>query len=71
MASTITFIPQDDDAQRILDEFEQRTGLSADRDDDGGRIYELRGDEHRVEIVQTLDEIDPQWTGHMALEAPA
>jgi hypothetical protein len=72
MASTITFIPQDDDADRILDAFEQRTGLSGDRrDDDGARIYELDGEDHRVEVVQTLDGVDPAWNRHVMLESPA
>jgi hypothetical protein len=71
MATTITFIPQDDDARRILDAFEERTGLSGDHAGDDARIYELQGDDHRVEVVQTLDSIDPQWTRHIALESPA
>jgi hypothetical protein len=57
------------DAERILDEFEQRTGLAPDVRDDG-RYYELHGEEHRTHIVQTLTEIDPGWTDHLGFKLP-
>jgi hypothetical protein len=57
------------DAERILDEFESRTGLHADvRDDD--RYYELHDEEHRTRIVQTLTEIDAAWTDHLGFKLP-
>jgi hypothetical protein len=71
MASTITLIPQDDDGERILDEFEQRTGLEAEVGDEDERIYPIEGEEHRIEIVDTLDDIDTDWTKHVALGSPA
>lgn len=71
MASTITLIPQDDEAERILAEFEERTGLQPEVADDDSRIYEIEGDEHRIEIVETLDDIDAGWTEHVALGSPA
>ena len=57
------------EAERILDEFEQRTGLSAEAREDG-RHYELHGDDHRTRIVQTLTEIDAGWTDHVGLKLP-
>jgi hypothetical protein len=71
MASTITLIPQDDDGERILAEFEDRTGLEPELADDDARIYDVEGDEHRLEIVETLDDIDDAWTEHVSLGSPA
>jgi len=71
MADTITLLPKDDDGARILDEFEQQTDLSPANDDGDARVYALEGDDHQVEIVQTLTDIDPAWTEHIALEMPA
>ena len=71
MASTITFVPQDEEAERILDAFEQRTGLEPDEAGDGARVYPLEGEDHRIKITQTLDEIDADWNRHLALESPA
>jgi hypothetical protein len=70
-ATTITFIPQDDDGERILDEFEQQTSLDPEDGGDGGRIYPLEGPDHRIEIIETLDDIDPEWNEHLALQSPA
>jgi hypothetical protein len=71
MASTITFVAQDEQAERILDAFEQRTGLQAEEARDAARVYPLEGDDHRIEIIRTLDEIDAGWNEHLALESPA
>lgn len=71
MATSITFIPQDDDGERILDEFEQQTSLEPEDGGDAARIYALEGDDHRIEIIETLDDIDSDWTRHIALESPA
>jgi hypothetical protein len=71
MATTISFIPQDDDGERILDEFEQQTSLEAEDGGDRARIYALEGDDHRIEIIETLDDIDAEWPQHIALESPA
>jgi hypothetical protein len=70
MASTIILISQDDDGERILDQFEERTGLEAEKGDDDERIYPIEGDDHRIEIVETLDDIDTDWTKHVALGQP-
>lgn len=57
-------------ADRILDEFESRTGLRGDVEDDA-RYYELHDEEHRKQIVQTLTDIDPGWTDHLGFRLPA
>ena len=57
------------DGERILDEFERRTGLQGDVRGDG-RYYDLHGEEHRTRIVQTLTEIDVGWTDHVGLKLP-
>jgi hypothetical protein len=35
------------------------------------RIYPLEGDDHQIEIVQTLTDIDERWADHVTPEAPA
>ena len=57
------------DADRILDEFESRTGLISEAHGDG-RLYELHGPDHQTHIVQTLTEIDRAWTDHVGLRFP-
>ncbi|MCW2983270.1 MAG: hypothetical protein JWR63_840 [Conexibacter sp.] len=71
MANTITFLAQDDDGERILDEFEQQTDLVPEEGGGAERVYALEGDDHRIEIIQTLDDIDTTWPQHIALESPA
>ena len=57
------------DADRILAEFERRTGLDSDaRGDD--RYYELHDEDHRERIVQTLTDIDERWTDHIGFKIP-
>jgi hypothetical protein len=71
MATTHTLIPQDDEGEKILDEFEVRTGLEPEETgDDDERIYPLEGEDHRIEIVETLDDIDTEWTQHLSLGSP-
>jgi hypothetical protein len=71
MATSITLIPQDDEGERILDEFEQQTSLDPEDGGDAARIYALEGEDHRIEIIETLDDIDADWPQHVALESPA
>jgi hypothetical protein len=72
MASSITFILKNQpDAGRILDAFEEQTGLESEKPDDQTRVYPLQGDDHRVEVVQTLTDIDEHWSEHLAPEVPA
>lgn len=56
-------------ARHIIDEFAQRTGLRP-QDVDGGAAFPLEGDDHQVQVVQTLTEIDPQWTDHLMVGDP-
>jgi len=57
-------------AERIMDRFEQRTGLMPEPTT-GGRMYALAAEEHEVDVVQTLTMIDEDWTDHLALQDPA
>ncbi|MDQ3850099.1 MAG: hypothetical protein M3296_05735 [Actinomycetota bacterium] len=65
----LTTLDGSDDARRILDEFERRTGLDGEQRSDG-RYYELHGEEHRTRVVQTLTEIDERWTDHVGFKGP-
>ena len=71
MASEIILIPKDDDGERILDQFEERTGLEPELGDEDERVYPIEGDDHRIEIVETLDDINTDWTKHLALGQPS
>jgi hypothetical protein len=72
MASSITFIIKNQpDGDRILDAFEEQTGLESEKPDDDTRVYPLEGDDHQVKVVQTLNDIDERWADHVAPEAPA
>ncbi len=69
MTDTITFISKDGEADRILDAFEERTGLASDETPEG-RSFEIHGTEHSIKIVQTLNDIDETWPRHIALQSP-
>jgi len=56
--------------ERILDEFQRRTGLEPEVRDDG-RYYELHEHDHRTRIVRTLTDIDAGWTDHIGFKLPA
>jgi hypothetical protein len=72
MASSITFIIRNQpDGDRILDAFEEQTGLESEKPDDDTRVYPLEGDDHQVKVVQTLNDIDERWADHLTPEAPA
>jgi hypothetical protein len=72
MASSITFVlKHQPDADRILDAFEEQTGLESEKPDAETRVYPLEGDDHRVKVVQTLTDIDADWTDHLSPQAPA
>lgn len=72
MASSITFVlTNQPDADRILDAFEEQTGLESEKPDDQTRVYPLEGDDHRVAVVQTLTEIDEHWPRHLSPQVPA
>jgi len=71
MADHVILRPLDGspDADRILDEFESRTGLISEPHGDG-RLYGVRGPDHHKDIVQTLTDIDAEWTDHIGLRFP-
>jgi hypothetical protein len=57
------------EAERILAEFDRRTGLAPDvRGDD--RYYELHDEDHRERVVHTLTDIDADWTDHVGFKLP-
>ena len=72
MSDQITLVALDgsDDARRIIDEFEQRTGLRGEGHADT-RTYELHDADHRTRIVQTLTQIDASWTDHVGFRMPS
>jgi hypothetical protein len=69
MADTITFVPLDDDGERILDELETQAGLETDTVEDATRIYTLEGEDQRGEVLEALEDIDAEWQVHVSLEA--
>jgi hypothetical protein len=70
MADTFTLIAQDEEGERIIGQFAEQTGLDAEEDGDR-HIFEIEGEEHEIPFVQTLDEIDEDWTEHVVIEQPA
>lgn len=72
MASSITFVLRNQpDADRILDAFEEQTGLKSEKPDDQTRVYPLKGDDHHVAVVQTLTAIDEHWPRHLSPQLAA
>jgi hypothetical protein len=72
MADTVTLIPKGDadTAQEIIDAFAERTGLDHEQAEDGeGVVFDV-SDDHELEVVQTLTEIDPDWTDHLEVGQP-
>jgi hypothetical protein len=71
MPETLTLLNLDrsDQAERILDRFEERTGLRGERSSEG-RIYELASEEQELDVTEALAAVDPGWTEHVALEDP-
>jgi hypothetical protein len=57
------------DARRILDAFSERTGLRGEPVAAGMR-YALEGPDHRVKIVETLNDIEGNWERHISLGQP-
>jgi hypothetical protein len=71
MADRIVMLGRDDGSRsrEIIEAFAQRTGLEA-VEIDGGAEFAVSGEDHRVPVVQTLNEIDPGWAEHLALGDP-
>ncbi len=66
---TLLNLDGSDEAERLLDAFEERTGLRGERSSQG-RIYELASEEQEHDVTEALSAIDPGWTEHVALEDP-
>ncbi|HEY3667479.1 MAG TPA: hypothetical protein VGL19_15840 [Polyangiaceae bacterium] len=71
MASQVILLREDDErrADEIIGAFAEQTGLEA-RQTDGGASFAIDGAAHAINVIQTLDEIDPDWTEHVALGDP-
>lgn len=71
MATSLIFQVLDEEGDQILDRFEERTGLESQPIDGDARQYPLEGDDHQVEVVGTLTDIDEDWSEHLALQDPS
>ena len=71
MTDLLTLVSLDGSSQpeRILDHFEERTGLVGEPTSDG-RTYELESEEHELDVVEALTDIDPAWTEHVGFQDP-
>ncbi len=71
MADRIILLIRGDEtrAQRIIEAFGERTGLTG-RSVSGGTEFALGADDHRIQVVQTLTDIDRTWSDHVALGDP-
>jgi hypothetical protein len=70
MATSIILTKLDDDADAIVKAFAEETGLSAeDRGDTW--VFDIDGEEHEIDVVQTLTAIDEDWTEHVGFQDPA
>jgi len=67
MPKTLIFRKLDAEADRILDAFAERTGLS-ERAGDERRIFDFEGAGHDVDAYAVLEEIDGSWPEHVRLE---
>jgi hypothetical protein len=69
MPDQIILTKLDDDADRILAAFEEETGLHGE--DEGDRVrFDVTGPGHQVDVVQTLTDIDEEWTEHVGVADP-
>ena len=69
MADQIILTKLDEDADRILDQFEEHTGLHGD-DEGDRRRFDVAGQPHAIDVVQTLTDIDEEWTEHVGVADP-
>jgi len=67
MPKTLIFTKLDGEADRILDELGDRTGL-AGRDGGDRRIFDFEGAPGDVDALAELEAIDPSWPEHVRLE---
>lgn len=69
MADQIILTKLDEEADRILDAFEEHTGLHGD-DEGDRRRFDVAGGGHQVDVVQTLTDIDEGWPEHVGVADP-
>jgi hypothetical protein len=69
MGDEIILTKLDDEAERIIDAFEERTGLEGE-DEGDHRRFELVNGDHAIDVVQTLDAIDDDWPEHVGFQEP-
>ncbi len=71
MANEITFVYKDDPAgaKRVLDAFAAETGLEAEPHD-GSVSFAVHGREHEIKVVETLNQIDSDWSRYVSLGDP-
>jgi hypothetical protein len=69
MADQIILTKLDEDADAILDAFEEHTGLHGD-DEGDRRRFDVAGSGHAVDVVQALTDIDEGWAEHVGLADP-
>jgi hypothetical protein len=69
MADQIILTKLDEEADRILDAFADQTGLHGD-DEGDRRRFDVTGAGHEVDVVQTLTDIDEDWTEHVGVADP-
>jgi hypothetical protein len=56
-------------ARRIIHTFADRTGLHG-TDIAGGVSFAVGADDHRIQVVHVLTDIDPGWSQHLSLGDP-
>jgi hypothetical protein len=56
-------------AQQIVRAFAERTGLTPS-EVAGGVSFALGPDDHRIQVVQVLTDIDAGWSAHLSLGDP-
>ena len=71
MADELLLLSRGDNAnaQRIFEAFAERTGLEG-QSVTGGVRYLLEDGGHRIKIVETLTDIDADWSRHVELRQP-
>ena len=69
MADQIILTKLDEDADHILDAFEEHTGLHGD-DEGDRRRFDVAGTGHAVDVVQALTDIDEDWSEHVGVADP-
>lgn len=57
-------------AENIIRRFCERTGLEPEQHEDSA-MFELGPEDHQLDVVRTLTEIDPEWAEHLSLGDPA